>query len=162
MSLGIGSIVIGGGGGGGSSQAIVSDTAPQNATAGTRWINPVQARAYEFIDGTWVELSGGEGAALAINTVSTSAYTLTLADAYALVNVTTGATITVPPNSSAAFPVGCQVLVYRSAASNVNVVAGAGVTVSAAGSASNLSSQHSVASLIKIGTDSWILSGDIF
>jgi hypothetical protein len=54
------------------------------------------------------------------------------------------------------------VLLYRSTVSGVAVTAGAGVTINAAGAASTLSSQHSVASLLKLGTDSWALAGDIF
>jgi hypothetical protein len=94
--------------------------------------------------------------------VATTAYTLALSDAYGLINATTGMTITVPPNSTAAFATGSQVLLYRSAVSGVAITAGAGVTINAAGAASNLSSQHSVASLMKLGTDNWVLAGDIF
>jgi hypothetical protein len=99
---------------------------------------------------------------LPINSVAVTAYTLALSDAYGLINATTGMTITVPPNSTAAFATGSQVLLYRSAVSGVAITAGAGVTINAAGAASNLSSQHSVASLMKLGTDNWVLTGDIF
>ena len=99
---------------------------------------------------------------LPINSVATTAYTLALSDAYGLINATTGMTITVPPNSTAAFATGSQVMLYRSAVSGVAITAGAGVTINAAGAASNLSSQHSVASLMKLGTDNWVLAGDIF
>jgi hypothetical protein len=99
---------------------------------------------------------------LPINSVAVTAYTLALSDAYGLINATTGMTITVPPNSTAAFATGSQVLLYRSAVSGVAITAGAGVTINAAGAASNLSSQHSVASLMKLGTDNWVLAGDIF
>jgi hypothetical protein len=99
---------------------------------------------------------------LPINSVAVSAYTLALSDAYGLINATTGMTITVPPNSTVPFPTGSQVLLYRSAVSGVAVTAGAGVTVNAAGGASNLSSQHSVASLTKLATNDWVLAGDIF
>jgi hypothetical protein len=98
---------------------------------------------------------------LPINSVAISAYTLALSDAYGLINATTGMTITVPPNSTAAFATGSKVLLYRSAVSGVAITAGAGVTINAAGAASNLSSQHSVASIMKLGTDNWVLSGDI-
>jgi len=99
---------------------------------------------------------------LPINSVAVTAYTLALSDAYGLINATTGMTITVPPNSTAAFATGSQVLLYRSAVSGVAITAGAGVTINTTGAASNLSSQHSVASLMKLGTDNWVLAGDIF
>ena len=99
---------------------------------------------------------------LPINSVAVTAYTLALSDSGGLINATTGMTITVPPNSTAAFATGSQVLLYRSAVSGVAITAGSGVTINAAGAASNLSSQHSVASLMKLGTDNWVLAGDIF
>ena len=98
---------------------------------------------------------------LPINSVAVTAYTLALSDAYGLINATTGMTITVPPNSTAAFPTGSQVLLYRSAVSGVAVTAGAGVTINAAGAADEIASQHSVATLMKLGTDSWVFAGDI-
>lgn len=99
---------------------------------------------------------------LPINSVAVTAYTLALSDAYSLINATTGMTITVPPNSTIPFPTGSQVLLYRSAVSGVAVTAGAGVTVNAAASASNISSRYSVATLLKLGTNDWVLAGDIF
>jgi hypothetical protein len=98
---------------------------------------------------------------LPINSVATTAYTLALSDAYGLINATTGMTITVPPNSTAAFATGSQVLLYRSAVSGVAITAGAGVTINAAGGADELALQHSIGTLIKIGTNNWVLGGDI-
>jgi hypothetical protein len=98
---------------------------------------------------------------LPINSVAVTDYTLALSDAYGLINAITGMTITVPPNSTVPFPTGSQVLLYRSAVSGVAVTAGAGVTISAAGAADEIASQHSVATLMKLGTDDWVLAGDI-
>ena len=41
--------------------AVVSTTAPTNPVPGMRWIHEDQGRAYEYLDDTWVELSGGGG-----------------------------------------------------------------------------------------------------
>ena len=41
--------------------AVVSATAPANPVPGMRWIHEDQGRAYEYLDGTWVELSGAGG-----------------------------------------------------------------------------------------------------
>jgi hypothetical protein len=98
---------------------------------------------------------------LPINSVAVTAYTLALSDAGALINATTGMTITVPPNSTAAFATGSQVLLYRSAVSSVAITAGAGVTLNAAGTASSLSLRHSIGTLMKLGTNEWVLGGDI-
>jgi hypothetical protein len=99
---------------------------------------------------------------LPINTVSVTGYTLALADAYGLINATTGMTITVPPNTSVPFPTGSQVLLYRSAVSGVAVTAGSGVTINSPGGADEIANQYSIATLLKLGTNEWVLGGDIF
>jgi hypothetical protein len=99
---------------------------------------------------------------LPINTVSVTAYTLALADAYGLINATTGMTITVPPNTSVPFPTGSQVLLYRSAVSGVAITAGSGVTINSPGGADEIANQYSIATLLKLGTNEWVLGGDIF
>jgi hypothetical protein len=98
---------------------------------------------------------------LPINTVATTSYTLAQSDAYGLINATTGMTITVPPFSTAAFPTGSQVLIYRSAISAVAITAGSGVTINAPGSADEIASRYSIATLVKLGTNEWVLGGDI-
>jgi hypothetical protein len=98
---------------------------------------------------------------LPINTVATTSYTLAQSDAYGLINATTGMTITVPPFSSVAFPTGSQVLLYRSAVSAVAITAGSGVTINAPGSADEIASRYSIATLVKLGTNEWVLGGDI-
>jgi hypothetical protein len=70
-------------------------------------------------------------------------------------------TITVPPNTSVPFPTGSQVLLYRSAVSGVAITAGSGVTINSPGGADELALQHSIGTLIKIGTNNWVLGGDI-
>jgi hypothetical protein len=99
---------------------------------------------------------------LPINTVATTSYTLAQSDAYGLINATTGMTITVPPFSTAAFPTGSQVLIYRSAVSAVAITAGSGVTINAPGGADEVASRYSIATLLKLGTNEWVLGGDIF
>jgi hypothetical protein len=98
---------------------------------------------------------------LPINTVATTSYTLAQSDAYGLINATTGMTITVPPFSTAAFPTGSQVLLYRSAVSAVAITAGSGVTINAPGGADEIASRYSIATLLKLGTNEWVLGGDI-
>jgi hypothetical protein len=98
---------------------------------------------------------------LPINTVATTSYTLAQSDAFGLINATTGMTITVPPFSTAAFPTGSQVLIYRSAISAVAITAGPGVTINAPGGADEVASQYSIATLLKLGTNEWVLGGDI-
>ena len=70
-------------------------------------------------------------------------------------------TITVPANSSVAFPVGTQVLITAIGAGIASIAAAGGVTIRSADSALKLRTQYSTASLIKVATDEWYLSGDL-
>jgi hypothetical protein len=98
--------------------------------------------------------------AVGINSIATS-YTLALSDSAKLISASTGLTITVPPNASVPFPTGSQILLYKSTTATVAITAGSGVTVNAPGSADEIASQHSIATLMKLGTDNWVLGGDI-
>lgn len=61
----------------------------------------------------------------------TASYTLILSDAQKVVemNVATANTLTIPPNSSVAFPVGTSIFVVQTGAGQTTITAGAGVTV---------------------------------
>lgn len=93
----------------------------------------------------------------------TASYTLVLSDADKLVemNVATANNLTVPLNSSVAFPTGTQILLAQYGAGQTTVVATSGVTVRSNGGKLKLNVQYSGATLIKIGTDEWYLFGDI-
>jgi hypothetical protein len=93
----------------------------------------------------------------------TASYTLVLADAYKIVemNVASANNLTVPPNSSVAFPTGTQILIAQYGAGQTTVVAGSGVTVRSSGAKLKLSGQYSGGTLLKIGTNEWYLFGDI-
>ncbi|MHA6626873.1 hypothetical protein ACU61A_15670 [Pseudonocardia sichuanensis] len=98
--------------------------------------------------------------------VTTSTYTasatLVLGDEGKAVemNVATANTLTIPPNSAVAFPVGTIVEVYQRGAGQTTVAAGAGVTLRAPNGA-KLASQYATASLRKRQTDEWVLAGDV-
>jgi hypothetical protein len=93
----------------------------------------------------------------------TASYTLVLADADKLVEMNVGSAnnLTVPLNSSVAFPTGTQILLAQYGAGQTTVVATSGVTVRSNGGKLKLNVQYSGATLIKIGTDEWYLFGDI-
>ena len=69
--------------------------------------------------------------------------------------------LTIPPNSSVAFPVGTQILISQLAAGQTTVVAGVGVTLISSGSKTKLAAQYAMGRLIKRATNTWYLSGDI-
>lgn len=101
-----------------------------------------------------------------LNSQSGSAYTLALTDAGKLVNVTASvaASVTVPDNSSVAFPTGTAMAVAAYGSASVSVVAASGVTINStagAGSPVDIDGQYAGVQLYKIGTDEWLAVGAI-
>jgi hypothetical protein len=99
---------------------------------------------------------------LTLNAQTGTTYTLVLADAHKLVTQSnaSGITTTVPPNSSVAFEIGDQVNLLQLGAGQVTVAAGSGVTIRSQGSKLKLNGQYATATLVKIGTDEWVLLGN--
>lgn len=93
----------------------------------------------------------------------TSSYILQLSDDGKLVemNVASANTLTIPPNSSVAFPIGTQIMIAQYGAGQTTVTPGSGVTLNSSGGKDKLAAQYSGGSIIKIGTDEWYLFGDI-
>lgn len=108
--------------------------------------------------------TGATGPALpsTINAQTGTTYTLVLGDAADLITLSNSSaiTLTVPPNSSVAFPVCSQVSLAQIGAGQVTVAGDTGVTVNATPGL-KLRAQYSAATLIKTGTDSWLLVGDL-
>lgn len=98
----------------------------------------------------------------AINSTAATAYTLTLADNNDTVQFTaaTAVAVTIPTNATAAFPIGSQILLLQYGAGQLTV-GGAGVTIRASGGKLKSAVQYSLLTLLKIGTDEWVLGGDI-
>lgn len=97
------------------------------------------------------------------NAQTGTSYTLALTDAAKLVTLTNAAaiTLTVPPNSSVAFPIGSQVLLYQGGAGQVTITPGAGVTIRSQGSKLKLTEQYAVAGAVKVATDEWVAFGNL-
>jgi hypothetical protein len=93
----------------------------------------------------------------------TASYTLVLSDADKLVetNVASANNLTVPLNSSVAYPTGTQILLAQYGAGQTTIVATSGVTIRSNGGKLKLNVQYSGATLIKIDTNEWYLFGDI-
>jgi hypothetical protein len=73
-------------------------------------------------------------------------------------------TYTIPTNASVAFPIGSTINVIAIGAGQVTIQGNGGVTVASTGAtatAPKLRVQYSAATLIKVGTDSWYVIGDI-
>jgi hypothetical protein len=98
-----------------------------------------------------------------VQTAKTASYTLVLTDAAQLINmnVASANNLTVPLNSSVAFPIGTQILVYQSGAGQTTLVATSGVTIRSQGSKLKIQGQYGIAGLLKIGTDEWVAYGNL-
>lgn len=142
----------------GSNSAVDLDLEVELTTGGTRQTVILSGCtvAEELIDAN--AFSPVPQFSLPINSVAVTAYTLALSDAQSLLSATTGMTITVP---SLAWPTGSQILLLRNTSGTVAITAGAGVTINAPGSADELANQYSFGSLIYLGSNSFVLSGDI-
>ena len=90
-------------------------------------------------------------------------YTLALTDDGKIVEMNNASanTLTVPPNSSVAFPVGSQILVLQTGAGQTTLAAGAGVTINSKDGNLKLSAQWCAATLIKRASDTWVVVGDL-
>ena len=98
---------------------------------------------------------------LAINAQTGTTYTPVLADNGKLVTLSNASaiTLTVPTNASVAYATGAQIDIEQIGAGQVTVVGDTGVTVN--GTGTKLRTQWSAATLVKLGTDSWTLIGDL-
>ena len=92
----------------------------------------------------------------------TASYTLVLADKNKIVEMGVGSanTLTVPLNSSVAFPVGSQINILQTGSGQTTITATGGVTINATPGL-KIRAQWSYATLIKRATDTWVLVGDI-
>jgi hypothetical protein len=98
-------------------------------------------------------------------TTQTATFTLALANAGGVIRIApstnTTVYVNVPTDASVAFPIGTQTIFAQVSAATVTVSAAAGVTLLSYQSKTSLAAQNSVASLIKTGTNEWLLAGDI-
>jgi hypothetical protein len=99
---------------------------------------------------------------MATNAQGGTAYTLALSDDGQLVELSnsSGVALTVPPNSSVAFPIGTQIQLLQTGAGQVVVTPGAGVTINA-NPGLKIRAQWGFATLLKRSTDTWVLVGDL-
>lgn len=97
-----------------------------------------------------------------INAQTGTSYTLSSSDAAKFVTLSNAGsiTLTVPPNSSDAIPVGTGIDVAQFGVGQVTVTPGSGVTVLSA-SGLKFRAQYSGATLRKVNTDTWIIFGDL-
>jgi hypothetical protein len=101
-----------------------------------------------------------------INAQTGTTYTPVLTDAGKIVTLNNGSaiTLTIPPNSSVAYPVGSSLTFINLGAGLTTFAQGSGVTIASSGgtaTAPSITAQHNSATCIKIATDTWQVIGAI-
>ena len=76
-------------------------------------------------------------------------------------NVGSANTVTVPNNSSVAFPIGTEITVMQYGAGVTTIVAASGVTFRSKDFSTRIGDQYTGATLIKRDTNEWYLIGNI-
>lgn len=111
---------------------------------------------------TWNAATGGGGMVLT-STQEAAAYTLAATDAGTILEVTsaTAITVTIPPNSSAPFPVGTVLEVFQYGAGQVTIAAGAGVTLRSYNSLVHTAGQYASIGLRQRAANEWVLTGNL-
>ena len=97
----------------------------------------------------------------AVNAQTGTTYTLVIGDEYLdgvrMTNASAN-TLTIPPNSAAAFPVGTKVFITQGGAGSTTIAAGAGVTINAPDDVTlAIGKQYSSRVCQKTGTNTWLL-----
>lgn len=109
--------------------------------------------------GDTITLSVPSATTRAINTQGGN-YTLVIGDAggFIRMNVAGANTLTVPPNSAVAFPVGTFIEGVQAGAGQTTITPGAGVTINAVPGLKT-AAQYSTFGLLKVATDTWLAYG---
>jgi len=116
-----------------------------------------------FVSEALNAFEAGLNETIPLNAQTGTTYTLVATDAGDLVTLTNASAIalTVPTNATIPFATGTQITITRAGSGSVTVAGAVGVTVNSADGFLKLRAQWSSATLIKTGTNSWILIGDI-
>ncbi len=121
----------------------------------------VAASGVAFTDGT--QTKAGVPSLTTIGTTIGAAYNLStggLALRDQLIPISGTYAVTVPANSTTAYPVGTSISFYQSAGTGANFVEAAGVTILKTPGL-KLRTTYSSATLTKVATDTWLLAGDL-
>lgn len=139
---------------------VIEDSAASWAQKKLSWAN-IKATLKTYFDTLYATIAQATGV-IGINSQTGTTYTLVLTDAGKLVrcNNASAITLTVPPNSSVAFPVNTVITVEQQGAGQITVTPGSGVTCNAFDGLLS-AGQYAGLSLVKVSTDVWTVFGGI-
>ena len=117
-------------------------------------INQVQY----YYNGVWRYIGDGSQTLSKIDN-----YTLQFSDAgkAVIMNSASDRIITIPANASVEFAIGQRIDVIRYGLGNVTIAPDTGVILHSAESLTSLREQYSAGTVMKTGTDTWVLIGDL-
>ena len=100
---------------------------------------------------------------ITINTYIATLTNLQAIDANKLLklNVSSANDLRIPTNTGVPFPIGTQVLIMQYGTGQTTIAGTSGVTVRSSGGKTKIAAQYGMATLIKIDTNEWVLSGDL-
>lgn len=98
-----------------------------------------------------------------VNAQTGTAYTLEFDDLYKMVTMSNASanTLTVPPEIDAPFQDGDVIDVVQLGAGTTTIAAGEGVTLRSLNDALAIGGQYSAATVVKIGTNEWLVVGSL-
>lgn len=120
----------------------------------------VSSSGIAFTDGTQTKQGVPSITAISQKTSNYTLSSLDERDTMIEINSTSDLTVTIPPESSVNYPVGTTLDVMNINTGLVTIVAGSGVTVNATPGL-KLRTQWSSATLLKRGSNSWVVYGDL-
>ena len=144
-------------------------TADSAETLGVKWASafPNQTgNSGKYLNTDGSSVSWADPALVTTNAQTGTTYTLVLSDKDKLVTLSNASAIalTVPLNSSVAFPTGSVVNIQQIGAGQVTIQGASGVTITSTGATATAPvtrAQYSAASIIKTATNSWTVIGDL-
>jgi hypothetical protein len=106
-----------------------------------------------------IRASGNVIGHIAINQQTGTSYTLTLSDDGKLIQMNNASanTLTIPANSSVAFPIGTKIMVQKYGTGDTTIQGAAGVTVRDPNSLATITVQYDTRVIMKIGTNEWVI-----
>lgn len=138
------------------------------ATISTSTINSPTIASFINATHAHSDASGGgtlTGAAIyyGFNSQTGTTYNLVLTDAGKVIPINNASanTVTVPVNSSVAFPTGTAITVVQTGAGQTSITGASGVTVNSESSKYKLRGQYAAATVLKTDTNTWVAFGNL-
>lgn len=130
------------------------------AVAGTDYVVPATLDDYATLDSN-NKVTASQTSAERLSFASSKTVTLSDAGTLQQVNGTSAVTVTIPTNASVAFPIGTEIEILRNGTGDVTIAAASGVTITCSETARTIADQYTSVVLKKLGTDSWLLQGNV-